>query len=145
MARSNNTRKSFASTSESESETFQDHEVLKRFGTLPAHHQHHALVHFNALRKDRDTSALFALLSVDRIWLGDFYRGVVKWVACSGIGTLYLTGRLTLLPMLLVLGWFLLDLWTVRERCDEYNANLARKLHSTWRSSGGTASDRSDS
>jgi hypothetical protein len=66
---------------------------------------------YQSVRKDSGTGVILAIFSWDRFWLGDVGLGILKYLTAGGCGI-----------------WWLIDLFTVKSRCDDYNRNKANEL-----------------
>jgi hypothetical protein len=66
---------------------------------------------YSSERKDRGAGTVLAMLSYDRIWLGDTPLGILKIVTAGGCGI-----------------WWLVDIFTAGSRCDDYNRRKAREI-----------------
>ncbi len=66
---------------------------------------------FAAARKDPGTGLILASLSYDRIWLGEVGLGIIKILTFSECGI-----------------WGLIDLFSAKSRCDDYNRRTANEL-----------------
>lgn len=62
-------------------------------------------------KKDRGTSLILAVLGWDRFWLGDIGLGVLKYLTFGGCGI-----------------WWLIDIFTVGFRSDDFNRQKAREI-----------------
>ncbi len=66
---------------------------------------------YSSVRKDSGTGILLAFLGWDRFWLGDIGLGIIKYITAGGCGI-----------------WWLVDLFTIKSRCDAYNRAKAEEL-----------------
>lgn len=70
---------------------------------------------FSSAKKDRDTvlilSVVLGFWGVDRFYVGDMGMGLLKLFTFAGCGILWL-----------------LDIFTIRGRADDYNRNKAREI-----------------
>lgn len=69
---------------------------------------------FQSERKDAGVGMILALLGFDRLWLGEIGLGVIKYLTGGGCGI-----------------WWLIDLFTVKGRCDTYNRLKAQEILAT--------------
>lgn len=66
---------------------------------------------YQSVKKDPGTGVILAIFSFDRLWLGDIGLGILKYITAGGCGI-----------------WWLIDLFTAKGRCDEYNRRKAMEL-----------------
>ena len=73
------------------------------------------LLRYSLSHKDRTTalilSVLFGMLGVDRLYVGDYVIGAVKLLTLGACGI-----------------WWLIDLFLIQERVDDFNRTLAAKI-----------------
>ncbi len=67
---------------------------------------------FQSEKKDPGTAVIMAIFLFDRFWLGDTALGVVKYLTLAGCGL-----------------WGLIDLFTAKSRCNDYNRRKANELY----------------
>lgn len=73
---------------------------------------------YQSEKKDSGIGIILALLGFDRFWLGDIGLGVLKYFTAGGCGI-----------------WWLIDLFTAKNRCDDYNRGKAMEILQTLRMS----------
>jgi TM2 domain-containing membrane protein YozV len=66
---------------------------------------------YQSEKKDPGTVVILAIFSFDRFWLGDIGLGILKYMTAGGCGI-----------------WWLIDLFTAKSRCDNYNRQKANEL-----------------
>ncbi len=89
--------------------------------TKPLTEAQRAIFHhdFASDKKDRGTGMILAFLGYDRLWLGDIALGILKYITAGGCGL-----------------WWLIDLFTVGGRIDDYNRNKATQILQALKISG---------
>lgn len=66
---------------------------------------------YQSEKKDSGTGVILAIFGFDRFWLGDIGLGFLKYLTGGGCGI-----------------WWLIDLFTIKGRCDDYNRRKATEL-----------------
>jgi TM2 domain-containing membrane protein YozV len=66
---------------------------------------------YQSEKKDAGTVIILAIFGFDRFWLGDIGLGLLKYFTAGGCGI-----------------WWLVDLFTAKSRCDDYNRRKAFEL-----------------
>jgi hypothetical protein len=66
---------------------------------------------YQSEKKDVGTVVILAIFCFDRFWLGDIGMGILKYLTGGGCGI-----------------WWLIDLFTAKNRCDNYNRQKAVEL-----------------
>lgn len=66
---------------------------------------------YGSERKDRGTGLILAVIGWDRFWLGDIGMGVLKYITIGGCGI-----------------WWLVDIFTAGNRCDDFNRRKAQDI-----------------
>jgi TM2 domain-containing membrane protein YozV len=66
---------------------------------------------YQSEKKDSGITIILALFCFDRFWLGDIGMGVLKYLSGGGCGI-----------------WWLIDLFTAKNRTDDYNRNKAMEI-----------------
>jgi len=66
---------------------------------------------YQSEKKDSGITLILALFSFDRFWLGDIGLGVLKYLTMGGCGI-----------------WWLIDLFTAKNRTDDYNRQKAMEI-----------------
>ncbi|MDR3792333.1 MAG: TM2 domain-containing protein [Terracidiphilus sp.] len=66
---------------------------------------------YQSEKKDSGVTIILALFCFDRFWLGDIGLGILKYLTAGGCGI-----------------WWLIDLFTAKNRTDNYNRQKAMEL-----------------